>query len=220
MDFALPEIGEGVYEAELVRWLVKAGRCRSSRGQNLVEVMTDKATMEVPSPFVGHHHGVARASAGSRDQGGTGHLSNIPASGREPSLPRAAKPTAVVPAGRCAFRRDQQWPRPCFGSRPAAGQGSAVGAAHGPQARHRPRRPYSGSGPEGRVLVEDRQLSSCGMRPVGPEHARGADRPWRPGLRQTWHAHQAAQDCAEPSLSTWSTRSRPSRITAMSRSAT
>jgi pyruvate dehydrogenase E2 component (dihydrolipoamide acetyltransferase)/2-oxoisovalerate dehydrogenase E2 component (dihydrolipoyl transacylase) len=52
MEFALPEIGEGVYEAELVRWLVQPGDA-VKRGQNLVEVMTDKATMEVPSPFAG-----------------------------------------------------------------------------------------------------------------------------------------------------------------------
>src|SRR5262245_24169618 len=52
MDFALPEIGEGVYEAELVRWLVQPGDA-VKRGQALVEVLTDKATMEVPSPFAG-----------------------------------------------------------------------------------------------------------------------------------------------------------------------
>src|SRR3954451_11529428 len=52
MDFPLPEIGEGVYEAELVRWLVKPGD-PVKRGQTLLEVMTDKATMEVPAPFAG-----------------------------------------------------------------------------------------------------------------------------------------------------------------------
>src|SRR5437588_13017984 len=52
MDFRLPELGEGVYEAELVAWLVKAGDS-VKRGQSLIEVLTDKASMEVPSPFVG-----------------------------------------------------------------------------------------------------------------------------------------------------------------------
>ena len=52
MDFALPELGEGVYEAEAVRWLVKPGDV-VKRGQPLLEVMTDKATMEVPAPFAG-----------------------------------------------------------------------------------------------------------------------------------------------------------------------
>src|SRR5436309_935411 len=52
MDFQLPELGEGVYEAELTSWLVKPGDA-VKRGQNLMEVMTDKATMEVPAPFAG-----------------------------------------------------------------------------------------------------------------------------------------------------------------------
>src|SRR6266851_4802424 len=52
MEFRLPELGEGVYEAELVSWLVQPGQS-VKRGQPLMEVLTDKATMEVPSPFAG-----------------------------------------------------------------------------------------------------------------------------------------------------------------------
>ena len=52
MDFALPPVGEGLVEVELVRWLVKPGDA-VRRGQSLIEVMSDKATMEVPSPFAG-----------------------------------------------------------------------------------------------------------------------------------------------------------------------
>src|SRR5438045_8859524 len=52
MDFHLPQLGEGVYEAEMIRWLVAAGNA-VKHGQGLMEVMTDKATMEVPAPFAG-----------------------------------------------------------------------------------------------------------------------------------------------------------------------
>src|SRR5438128_1030728 len=52
MDFHLPQLGEGVYEAELVRWLIHAGDAVTP-GQGLMEVLTDKATMEVPAPFAG-----------------------------------------------------------------------------------------------------------------------------------------------------------------------
>jgi pyruvate/2-oxoglutarate dehydrogenase complex dihydrolipoamide acyltransferase (E2) component len=52
MEFKLPELGEGVYEAEAVRWLVKEGEAVKP-GQTLLEVLTDKATMEVPAPFAG-----------------------------------------------------------------------------------------------------------------------------------------------------------------------
>ena len=52
MDFQVPELGEGVYEAELVEWRVQPGDA-VRRGDALAEVLTDKATMELPSPFVG-----------------------------------------------------------------------------------------------------------------------------------------------------------------------
>jgi pyruvate dehydrogenase E2 component (dihydrolipoamide acetyltransferase)/2-oxoisovalerate dehydrogenase E2 component (dihydrolipoyl transacylase) len=52
MDFHVPELGEGIYEAELVAWHVKPGDT-VKRGQSLAEVMTDKASMELPSPFTG-----------------------------------------------------------------------------------------------------------------------------------------------------------------------
>ena len=52
MEFKLPDIGEGVQEGELIRWLVKEGDAVQS-DQSLLEVMTDKATVEVPSPVAG-----------------------------------------------------------------------------------------------------------------------------------------------------------------------
>ena len=51
-EFKLPDIGEGVVEGEIVKWLVKAGD-EISEDQALVEVMTDKATVTIPSPRKG-----------------------------------------------------------------------------------------------------------------------------------------------------------------------
>ena len=51
-EFKLPDIGEGVAEGEIVKWLVKAGDA-VREDQPLVEVMTDKATVEIPSPRAG-----------------------------------------------------------------------------------------------------------------------------------------------------------------------
>jgi pyruvate dehydrogenase E2 component (dihydrolipoamide acetyltransferase) len=48
----LPDVGEGVTEGELVRWLVKPGDTVKA-DQPVVELMTDKATVEVPSPYAG-----------------------------------------------------------------------------------------------------------------------------------------------------------------------
>jgi len=52
MDFKLPDIGEGVHEGEIVKWLVKTGEALEA-DQPMVEVMTDKATVEIPSPVAG-----------------------------------------------------------------------------------------------------------------------------------------------------------------------
>ncbi|MGE3460232.1 MAG: biotin/lipoyl-containing protein, partial [Kofleriaceae bacterium] len=51
-DFYMPDIGEGVVEGEIVGWKVKEGD-RVKLDQPIVEVMTDKATVELPSPRAG-----------------------------------------------------------------------------------------------------------------------------------------------------------------------
>ena len=51
-EVKLPELGEGVTEGELVKWLVKPGDTVKP-DQPVAEVMTDKATVEVPTPVGG-----------------------------------------------------------------------------------------------------------------------------------------------------------------------
>lgn len=51
-SFHLPDIGEGVVEGEIVGWKVKVGD-RVKLDQPIVEIMTDKATVEIPSPRAG-----------------------------------------------------------------------------------------------------------------------------------------------------------------------
>ena len=52
MQFKLPELGEGVHEGELIKWKVKPGDS-VKYDQPLCEIMTDKATVEIPSAFQG-----------------------------------------------------------------------------------------------------------------------------------------------------------------------
>ncbi|AUX08060.1 pyruvate dehydrogenase E2 component (dihydrolipoamide acetyltransferase) [Halalkaliarchaeum desulfuricum] len=51
-EFKLPDVGEGVAEGELVSWLVEPGDA-VSEDQPVAEVETDKALVEVPSPYNG-----------------------------------------------------------------------------------------------------------------------------------------------------------------------
>jgi pyruvate dehydrogenase E2 component (dihydrolipoamide acetyltransferase) len=50
--FALPDLGEGLTDAEIVQWLVKEGDT-VELNQPIVEVETEKALVEIPSPFAG-----------------------------------------------------------------------------------------------------------------------------------------------------------------------
>jgi pyruvate dehydrogenase E2 component (dihydrolipoamide acetyltransferase) len=51
-EFKLPDLGEGLTEGEVARWLVEEGQ-EVAEDDPLVEVQTDKATVEIPSPASG-----------------------------------------------------------------------------------------------------------------------------------------------------------------------
>src|SRR5215217_1092906 len=51
-EFKLPDIGEGIAEAEIVAWHVKIGDT-VAEDQQLADMMTDKATVEMESPVAG-----------------------------------------------------------------------------------------------------------------------------------------------------------------------
>jgi pyruvate/2-oxoglutarate dehydrogenase complex dihydrolipoamide acyltransferase (E2) component len=51
-SFRLPDLGEGLTEGEVARWLVSEGQA-IAEDDPLVEIQTDKATVEIPSPYGG-----------------------------------------------------------------------------------------------------------------------------------------------------------------------
>ncbi|HEY6379095.1 MAG TPA: dihydrolipoamide acetyltransferase family protein [Candidatus Dormibacteraeota bacterium] len=51
-DFPMPDLGEGLTEGEIVRWLVTVGE-RVAVDQPVAEISTEKAVVEVPSPYAG-----------------------------------------------------------------------------------------------------------------------------------------------------------------------
>ena len=55
IDFILPDIGEGIVECEIVKWNVKEGDV-IAEDQSVVEVMTDKAVVEIPAKHSGTVH--------------------------------------------------------------------------------------------------------------------------------------------------------------------
>ncbi|HJU00705.1 MAG TPA: biotin/lipoyl-containing protein, partial [Actinomycetes bacterium] len=51
-EFKLPDLGEGLTEGDVVRWLVAEGDT-ITLNQPIVEVETAKAVVEIPSPYAG-----------------------------------------------------------------------------------------------------------------------------------------------------------------------
>jgi pyruvate dehydrogenase E2 component (dihydrolipoamide acetyltransferase) len=62
-QFKFPDVGEGITEGEIVRWLVKEGD-EVKEDQPLAEVETDKAVVEMPSPYAGT---ILKIHAGVKD---------------------------------------------------------------------------------------------------------------------------------------------------------
>lgn len=115
----MPDLGEGIAEVEVVAWRVKVGD-KIVEDQVLADVMTDKATVEIPSPV----HGTVTALGGELGQAlavgaelirldvegeGNEHLS-----AKAPARAPAAAPAAVaaVPAATATAAKPESRPEP------------------------------------------------------------------------------------------------------------
>jgi pyruvate dehydrogenase E2 component (dihydrolipoamide acetyltransferase) len=92
-NFVLPDLGEGIAEAEIRKWLVKAGDAIEEH-QAVVEVETDKAVVEVPSPKKGTVLKIAREEGETIQVGDV--LIVLGEAGEKPEEPgqKAEKPAA------------------------------------------------------------------------------------------------------------------------------
>jgi pyruvate/2-oxoglutarate dehydrogenase complex dihydrolipoamide acyltransferase (E2) component len=154
-ELRLPDIGEGVAEGEIVRWLVAEG-APIKEDDLLVEILTDKAAMEMPSPV-------------------TGVLAKI-----------VAQPGQVVPVGAVLAVIEVAGPGPLRAEGKAGGEPKPPDIAPPDGAAPRPRTgdvlatpavrklakdfgvdiaTVSGTGPQGRVTEEDVRRASAPAAP-------------------------------------------------------
>ncbi|MBE2252576.1 MAG: 2-oxo acid dehydrogenase subunit E2 [Myxococcus sp.] len=173
-EFRLPDLGEGVLEGEIVAWLVKPGDV-VKEDQNVVEVMTDKATISVPTPKGGKvlkTHGnvgdVAKVHHPLVDfdvEGAVPTQATVHTGGGQP----AAKAAPATPAAAAATAAGEKVLATPVTRRMAREHGLDLAQ-------------IAGSGPQGRVLKTDVEaFISSGSSPSG----NGAEAPSR-GF--TWQA--------------------------------
>jgi pyruvate dehydrogenase E2 component (dihydrolipoamide acetyltransferase) len=150
-EFKLPDIGEGVVEGEIVKWMVKEGDA-VAEDQALVEVMTDKATVTIPSPKKGK---VVRVHGKEGEIARVHHpLVTLELEGGAAVAPSAA-PQAAAP----------EKPAMAAAAKSSTGNGNGEGAESKVLATPVTRRmarehgldlaEISGSGPQGRVTKAD-----------------------------------------------------------------
>lgn len=152
----VPDIGEGIAETEIAEWLVSPGDL-VAEDQPLVAVMTDKATVEIPSPVAGRVLALAAGAGATLAVGaelvrlevaGAGNLAGA-APAEEPSAPAPTAPSAppVVPPPAPVAAPVVSAPdvRPL-----AAPSVRALARERGIDLRH-----VRGSGPQGRILRDD-----------------------------------------------------------------
>lgn len=98
-EFRLPDLGEGLAEAEIVTWLVAEGD-PVTLNQTLAEVETAKAVVELPSPYAGTIRSLHAAAGDVVPVGAP--LVGFEIEGEEPSVPVAAPTAESAPADAAA----------------------------------------------------------------------------------------------------------------------
>jgi pyruvate/2-oxoglutarate dehydrogenase complex dihydrolipoamide acyltransferase (E2) component len=184
-EFKLPDLGEGLTEGEIARWLVQEGQ-EVAEDDPLVEIQTDKTTVEIPSPAAGK---VARIMVGEGDVVPVGTvLVVIGEDGAEPDEPTAAAPQESVESPRLKGSDPEPKVRATPLVRKVA-QELGVDLAG-----------IAGSGPQGRITEEDVRgaASDGGLTPGGPE---GRREPLR-GVRRLIAEHMAKAHREVPPV-TW-----------------
>ncbi|MGE4063067.1 MAG: dihydrolipoamide acetyltransferase family protein [Rhodospirillaceae bacterium] len=109
--FKLPDVGEGTAEAEIVTWHVKPGD-KVKEDQPIVDVMTDKATVELTSPVVGT---VAETTGQAGDKAAVGSILitfEVEGEGNAAVDKAPAKPAAPAPAAKAEAPKPAAAPAP------------------------------------------------------------------------------------------------------------
>ena len=158
-EFKLPDLGEGLTEGEVVRWLVAAGDA-ITLNQPIVEVETAKAVVEIPAPYAGT---VVKLHAGEGDSLDVGApLISVDTGGGSGGL-EASPPETQGAATEAAPEAEQEL------------QATLVGPGERQQVRRRRVGHGRGSGP----AVDNREHAQSGSLQAAPAQRPRATPPVR-----------------------------------------
>jgi pyruvate dehydrogenase E2 component (dihydrolipoamide acetyltransferase) len=168
-QFTLPDLGEGLTEAEIVAVLVREGDVIREDAP-LLEVETDKAQVEIPSPIGGRVEKI-HVTPGQTVKVGAVLVTfadNGAAAARGAARPSASTPSAPSAPTATPSRAPAAQAAPARQPTPAAATAGPVAATPATRRRARARgvdlRAVRGSGPGGRVLDADVQAAAAGPR--------------------------------------------------------
>jgi pyruvate dehydrogenase E2 component (dihydrolipoamide acetyltransferase) len=148
-EFKLPDLGEGLTEGEIARWLVQEGQ-EVAEDDPLVEIQTDKTTVEIPSPAAGK---VTRIMVEEGDVVPVGTVLVVIGEG-DGSAPAATAAAAEPESPLESLRIKGSDPEPQIRATPLVrriAQELGVDLAQ-----------VGGSGPQGRITEEDVRLAGAG----------------------------------------------------------
>ncbi|MGN8250957.1 dihydrolipoamide acetyltransferase family protein [Pseudomonas sp. SMV7] len=180
----MPDIGEGIAQVELVEWFVKVGDM-ITEDQVVADVMTDKATVEIPSPVSGKVLALGGQPGEVMAVGSELIRIEVEGSGNHVDVPQA-KPLEAPAAPVCSKPEPQQETRPAAYQAPTHHEAAPIVPRQpgdkplaSPAVRKRALdagielRYVHGSGPAGRILHEDldafmsKPQSAAGQAPNG-----------------------------------------------------
>jgi 2-oxoisovalerate dehydrogenase E2 component (dihydrolipoyl transacylase) len=178
--FKLPDLGEGTVEAEIVGWRVKPGDV-VAEDDVVVEVMTEKAAVEVPAPVGGR---VVSTTGAPGDMVPVGAELIVLETESGAAVHHGARPSAAAAAAPAAAVTSAAAPAPV--SEPRSGNGAAAPppqalatptggrVATSPAIRRRAHeagvdlRQIAGSGPSGRIVAKDLEAYIARRAPPTP----------------------------------------------------
>jgi 2-oxoisovalerate dehydrogenase E2 component (dihydrolipoyl transacylase) len=158
--FKLPDLGEGTVEAEIVNWRVKPGDS-VAEDDVLVEVMTEKAAVEVPAPVAGRVLSTTGAPGDMVPVGAELIVIETGTAATAVPAPAAATPPAASPSPPAAPAPARTHAGANGAAAPVEAPGRGGRIATSPAIRRRAHeagvdlQQVSGSGPNGRIVPKD-----------------------------------------------------------------